>query len=99
MGRHPFLPCITLFLIFGIIIGAEDSDLIPDFFSARLELIANVTLLVVGFLLGGTLRRNTLRQSGKKTLSISINAAIITTFTVWLAPDIVIGGDQYHHIF
>ncbi len=82
LGRRTFLPRITLLLIFGVIIGKEGFDLIPTFFSDRFELIAEITLLMVGFLLGGMLTRETLQQSGRKILSISISAALITTACV-----------------
>ena len=82
LGRRTFLPRITLLLIFGIIIGKEGFNLIPDFFTERFEIIADMTLLVVGFLLGGMLTKQTLQQSGKKILSISISAAVITTTIV-----------------
>ncbi|ALP52040.1 sodium:proton antiporter [Candidatus Tenderia electrophaga] len=85
LGRHTFLPRITLLLIFGIVIGEEGFDLIPEFFSARFEIITNMTLLMVGFLMGGMLTKKTFQQSGKKILSISISAAIVTTMIVSLA--------------
>ena len=72
-------------LIFGIVIGEEGFDLIPEFFSARFEIITNMTLLMVGFLMGGMLTKKTFQQSGKKILSISISAAIVTTMIVSLA--------------
>ncbi len=82
LGRRTFLPRITLLLIFGVIIGKEGFDLIPTFFSDRFELIAEITLLMVGFLLGGMLTRETFQKSGRKILSISISAALITTACV-----------------
>lgn len=82
LGRRTFLPRITLLLIFGVIIGKEGLDLIPTFFSDRFELIAEMTLLMVGFLLGGMLTRETLQKSGRKILSISISAALFTTIIV-----------------
>lgn len=85
LGKRTFLPRITLLLIFGIIIGDEGFDLIPAFFTERFEIIADMTLLLVGFLLGGMLTRNTLQKSGKKILSISISAALITTLFTTVA--------------
>lgn len=85
IGKRTFLPRITLLLIFGILIGKEGADIIPSIFSDRFEIIADMTLLVVGFLLGGMLTRETLQQSGKKILSISISAAVITTTIVTIA--------------
>jgi len=85
IGKKTFLPRITLLLIFGIIIGEEGFNLIPTIFGDHFELIAEMTLLVVGFLLGGMLTKKTLHHSGKTILSISICAALVTTIIVTLA--------------
>ncbi len=90
LGRRGFLPRITLLLIFGIIIGKEGLNLIPEFFTERFELIADMALLVVGFLLGGMLTKKTLQHSGRKILSISISAAFIATIFVTFA--LIIAG-------
>ncbi len=85
IGKKTFLPRITLLLIFGVIIGEEGFNLIPTIFSDRFEIIAEMTLLVVGFMLGGTLTSETIIKSGRTILSISISAAIFTTVIVALA--------------
>ena len=82
LGRYTFLPRVTLLLIFGIIIGQEVLDIIPPLFLDLFDIIANMALLMVGFLLGGKLTRDTLQYSVDKVLWISISAAIITTAVV-----------------
>lgn len=82
IGRHTFLPRVTLLLLFGVIIGKQMLDLIPQFFIDRFEIISNMTLLMVGFLLGGKLTADFLKQSAEKTLLISISTAIITVLVV-----------------
>jgi Kef-type K+ transport system membrane component KefB len=82
LGRRTFLPRVTLLLIFGVIIGPEVLDLIPDFFTHRFELIAEMALLMVGFLLGGKLTKETLAQNGRRMLIISITAALTTSLIV-----------------
>lgn len=84
LGHRTFLPRITLLLIFGVIIGKEALDIIPPVFSERFELIANMALLMVGFLIGGKLTKDSLQQSMDKILWISISAAIVTTIFVSL---------------
>ena len=79
IGRRTFLPRVTLLLLFGILIGTEVLNLIPVFFTDRFELIANVALLMVGFLLGGKLTTTNLRNEGSRILWISLTAAVITT--------------------
>ena len=84
LGHRSFLPRVTLLLIFGAIIGKEMLDIIPPVFSDRFEIISNMALLMVGFLLGGKLTIASLRQSVSKVLWISISAAIVTTIMVSL---------------
>jgi len=84
LGRRSFLPRVTLLLIFGVFIGKEVLDIIPTEFSDRFDLIANMALLMVGFLLGSKLTREQFRNSAGKILWISISAAILTTFIVGL---------------
>jgi Kef-type K+ transport system membrane component KefB len=82
IGRRTFLPRVTLLLLFGVLIGEEVLDLIPPVFTNRFDIIANMTLLMVGFLIGGKLTVSFLRQSAGKTLAISVSAAILTTAVV-----------------
>jgi len=58
-----FLPRVTLLLIFGILIGGDGLNLIQPVFTERFELIADLTLLMVGFLLGGKLTLDSVRES------------------------------------
>lgn len=79
LGRYTFLPRVTLLLVFGILIGQQVLDIIPSMFLQHFDLIANIALLMVGFLLGGKLTRESFQHSAKKILLISISAALITT--------------------
>jgi len=84
LGRRTHLPRVTLLLIFGTIIGKDLLDIIPSVFSDRFEIIAEMALLMVGFLLGGKLTVGTLRKSAGQILWISISAAVVTTTIVSL---------------
>ena len=84
LGRRTFLPRVTLLLIFGVIIGKDLLDIIPSIFSDRFEIIADMALLMVGFLLGGKLTISSLRKTADQILWISISAAIATTAIVSL---------------
>ncbi len=81
-GKKTFLPRVTLLLIFGMLIGNQALDLLPDFLTGRFELISNMALLMIGFLLGGKLTLETFRQSGKTIITVSLSAAVFTTFMV-----------------
>jgi Kef-type K+ transport system membrane component KefB len=82
IGRRTFLPRVTLLLLFGVLIGRQMFDLIPQVFTDRFDVIANIALLMVGFLLGGKLTADFLKQSASKTLWISISTAVVTTLVV-----------------
>ena len=84
LGQRTFLPRVTLMLLFGIFIGPEILDWIPAVITYRFELITNMALLMVGFLLGGRLTRENLRRSGREMVSISVTAVIVTTLTVFI---------------
>ena len=71
MGRKTVLPRITLLLIFGILIGPHVLNLIPENFSNHFDIIADMTLLIVGFLIGGKLAEEYLKRSiGKVMVNI-----------------------------
>ena len=84
LGKKTSLPRVTLLLIFGAIIGKEMLDIIPSVFSNQFEMISNMALLMIAFLLGGKLRLVSLKQSANKILLISISAAFVTASMVSL---------------
>ena len=84
LGQRTLLPRVTLMLLFGMLIGPGMLDLVPTVVADRFELIASMALLMVGFLLGGRLTRDTLRRCGREIISISVTAVIVTSFIVFL---------------
>jgi Kef-type K+ transport system membrane component KefB len=85
LGRRTVVPRVTLILFCGILIGDEVLGLIPDVLHGRFPLIADMALMMVGFLLGGRLRLDALKAEGAQVLWISIIAALGTTALVTLA--------------
>lgn len=85
LAQRTFLPRVTFLLIFGAIIGPEALNVIPPLFSARFELIADMTLLMVGFMLGGKLTIDSLKESVGEVLLISLCAALLTAAVVCIA--------------
>jgi NhaP-type Na+/H+ or K+/H+ antiporter len=84
IGRRTFLPRVTLLLIFGAMIGSNGLDWIPTEISLRFELVADVALLMVGFLLGEKLAFRSIRQFAAPILWISLSAALVTAVVVSL---------------
>jgi len=85
IGRHTIFPRVTLLLMFGIIVGEQFLNLIPVVVSGQFDLIANITLLIVGFLLGEQIGPEVLEKSARKIVSISLFAALSTSLIVFLA--------------
>lgn len=85
LGRRTFLPRVTLLLIAGIMVGDSVLGMIPDSVTSRFELIADMALLMIGFLLGGKLTFKSLKQEGRQLLWISLSATLGTTLIVTLA--------------
>ena len=71
IGKRTFVPRITLLLIFGIVIGKDALDLIPPILTNQFEIISNIALLMVGFLIGGKLSRKSVIGAISKTLWIA----------------------------
>ena len=82
LGKHTVLPRVTLLMIFGVLIGNSGLDIVPLSIQQHYQLIADMALLMVGFLLGGKLTFKTLKQSSTSMLWISICAAFATATLV-----------------
>jgi Kef-type K+ transport system membrane component KefB len=82
LGKKTFLPRVTLLLMFGLIIGDAMLGIIPDIVSAQFEIVADMALLMVGFLIGGKLTVDSLKDSAGQIFWISITTAIVTALIV-----------------
>lgn len=84
LGKYTFLPRVTLLLIFGALLGHSGFDIIPEVVIAQYDFIAEIALLMVGFLIGGKLTSSLLRNSLNTLLWVSILAALLTVLVVSL---------------
>lgn len=82
IGKRTFLPRVTLLLLFGIIIGKDVLNFIPPIVSNQFEILADIALLMVGFLIGGKLTRKSFQGTLGKTLWISSLAVLATVLIV-----------------
>ena len=82
LGRRTALPRVTLLLLFGVIIGPSVLDLLPEFSRLWFPVIADMALLMVGFLLGERLAVSFLRENGRKVLGVSLAVVLTTTAVV-----------------
>lgn len=82
IGQKTAFPRVTLLIGFGIFVGPEGLNFIPNLVTAQFDIIAQLALLMVGFLIGGKLTRSALNNSSSAIISISIGASLITSIIV-----------------
>lgn len=84
LGQRTVLPRVTTILLFGTLVGPEVLNLIPGLILDNFNIIAQITLVMVGFLLGERMAWAELRKTGRGAVVISITAAIFTCLVVSL---------------
>lgn len=84
LGRHTPLPRVTLLLAFGFIIGPSGMALLPGIEPQLFELLSSIALMMIGFLIGGTLTRRSFKRHGRRVLTVSIIMVIVTATLVAL---------------
>ena len=82
VGRHTPLPRVTLLLAFGFAIGPSGWDLLPDLHGEWFPLVADMALLMIGFLLGEQLVRLLTGKLGREILTISVFDVLLTCLVV-----------------
>lgn len=82
VGRHSFLPRVTLLVVAGFAIGPAVLDWLPPFTDEWFPILTNVALAMIGFLLGEKLTRRGLKEFGRPVLFISIGVVLATTVVV-----------------
>jgi len=82
VGRHSFLPRVTLLMVAGFVVGPAALDWLPSFTADWFPVLTDVALAMVGFLLGEKLTRSTMRQLGRPVLYMSVGEVIATATLV-----------------
>ncbi len=82
IGRRTPLPRVTLLLVFGFAIGPSGWDLLPDIHEQWFSLVADMALLMIGFLLGEQLVRLLSGNLGRVILTISIFDVVVTALVM-----------------
>jgi Kef-type K+ transport system membrane component KefB len=91
IGRRTRLPRVTLLLVFGFATGPSGLNALPEITGAWFPAVADIALLMIGFLLGGRLTRSELREHGRQVIGVSI-AVVTATFVVVASGLFAIGG-------
>ena len=82
LGRRTSLPRVTLLVLCGLVFG--DSGLgwivLQDY--ATFDVVGTMALVMVGFLLGGKLKPQSLRRHGRMVVQLSLDVVLTTVFCV-----------------
>lgn len=82
VGRHTLLPRVTLLILVGVLVGPAGFDLLPARMHDWFAFLASVALVMVAFLLGGSLSRTQLQDHGRKIVIVSIAVVVVTVAVV-----------------
>lgn len=83
LGRKTRLPRVSLLLLFGFVIGPGGLGLLPPLGELWQSAITNIALVMVGFLLGDSLRVTRLKAHGREVLIISMLVTVVTALVVF----------------
>jgi Kef-type K+ transport system membrane component KefB len=95
LGRRSFLPRVSLLMLLGFIIGPSVLDIVPEIGHRWFPAVADMALVMVGFLLGGQLTIPFFKKSGKDVIWISLfdltgTATIMTMGMLLLGQPLII---------
>jgi len=83
IARLVRIPRVTILLILGIIIGPSGFNIVHQEVSQWYPMLADITLVMVGFLLGGKFTLPKIRSYGKKVITLSLIEAGTTVAVVF----------------
>lgn len=82
VGHIVHVPRVTLLILLGVVLGPLALDMLPPAVTESYDLLAPTALTMVAFLLGGTLKRDTLRERGREIIIISLTVVIASATIV-----------------
>jgi len=82
LGRHSFLPRVTLLMVVGFIVGPSALDWLPAFTVDWFPVLSDVALAMIGFLLGEKLTRKSMRELGRRVIYMSVGEVLTTAILV-----------------
>lgn len=82
VGRHMHVPRVTLLILLGAFVGPPVLDMLPSGVAGTNDLYAPTALTMVAFLLGGSLRSETLREHGRAIIVISLSVVFASVLMV-----------------
>ncbi len=85
IAQRTILPRVTILLLFGVVVGGDCLDLVPALFSEHFDVVADITLVMIGFLIGGKLTMESVKGSALTVFWISLIGAVVTVTVVGLS--------------
>ena len=82
VGKRTRLPRVSLLLLFGLVIGVNGLNIVPTVLVDNYNVISDVALIMIGFLVGGKLSRKMIVSHGWEILLITISVVIVTASIV-----------------
>jgi len=82
IGRRTSLPRVSLLIIIGFLLGPGGLSILPHHASDWMPVVANIALLLVGFLLGGKLTRANTLENGVVVIFVSVSVVVFTLLCV-----------------
>lgn len=83
IGRKTVLPRVTVLLLCGVAVGPQALDLLPKFFVQDwFKVITDISLGMIGFLLGQKMTFDKFKEIGKVVITISLFKVFITFLSV-----------------
>lgn len=84
LGRFARLPRVTVLILFGVLIGPAGLNIIKSEISEWYPMLADITLVMVGFLLGGKFTVSRIREFGRTVVFLSVAAVLFTAAVVMM---------------
>jgi len=82
IGKFVHIPRVTLLLLAGFAIGPNAFDLLSHSITDQYKLITEVTLVMVGFLLGGQFTKKQFKRFGRMIIGLSAYEVLLTFVVV-----------------
>lgn len=82
IGLRTHLPRVTLLILAGVLIGPSGLDLFAQYREQWFPVISDIALVMLGFLIGGSLTTRLFREQGKRILALSLGVATGTFLVV-----------------
>ncbi|XKH02272.1 cation:proton antiporter [Marinobacter nauticus] len=84
IGKRLHVPRVTLLILLGAVSGPQMLDLVPINVDENFGFVTELTLAMVGFLLGEQMSFRELRQ-GRQAIIVSLAVTLITALVIFLA--------------